>query len=60
MIYIYLDPELMVVPIDERMINRSHGVFDSMSIIKFRFFRVCHNYLQSKSNEISFNSSPNI
>lgn len=34
------DPAFMLVPIDERMINRAHGVFDSMAMTKFRFFRV--------------------
>ncbi|KAL4457033.1 hypothetical protein ABPG74_014671 [Tetrahymena malaccensis] len=34
------DPAFMLVPIDERMLNRSHGVFDSMAITKFRFFRL--------------------
>lgn len=39
-VYSFLDPALMLVPIDERMINRAHGVFDSMGITKYRFFRV--------------------
>lgn len=32
------DPSLMNVPIDERMINRAHGVFESMAIKKFSFY----------------------
>jgi len=29
---IVTDPSLMLMPIDDRLINRSHGVFESITI----------------------------
>ena len=34
------DVSLMVVPIDDRLINRAHGVFDAMVVKNFKFFKV--------------------
>jgi len=34
------DPAFMVMPIDDRIINRAHGIFESMSINKFKFFNI--------------------
>ena len=42
----------MIVPIDERMINRCHGIFDSMLIKKFRFHRVSIFYTKYLNKKI--------
>ncbi len=34
---IKIDTSLMLVPIDDRMINRAHGCFDALTVHNFRF-----------------------
>lgn len=37
---IITDPSLMLMPIDDRLINRSHGVFESITIRKKRLIKL--------------------
>lgn len=32
------DPAFMTLPLDDRLVNRAHGIFESLAIKKFRFF----------------------